>query len=407
MIVRNIIFILIVYFLAVFGFPSDLGAGELAGTIRSLPEGGCRIDFPASSAIDYVNLPPDATEIFGPGRRGTAVIVRGAHSTTICRLNEPYDDAFRIRLNEPSTGWLEIIPLVSAPSETGSGTTGQIFISGLAPTIRDLEVELADLSRATLEFQRTNRCFSCHLTLPLAWAATVAEFRCLETPRAVLGSIASHLVTLQQADGSFAVPGHPEYGIVSPTLAAAGALTYLKKFCHDLDISPILEKTVVFLAKHPSTDGAPPFDFSIPPLFIGKSFAACLFLDAVESLRTADMEHPTLADSRLAALSAGAEGVLNGPGDGVNTDIWRFFSISMGGEPPEREIATDSVPFLMKAVSSFAAERDPELLALCEGVLREHGLAFDAGTIPQPDAGDLKRRIWRLYQALYRLPMDR
>ncbi|HOT27996.1 MAG TPA: hypothetical protein PLU72_07385 [Candidatus Ozemobacteraceae bacterium] len=407
MISNHIILVTIIFLLIVFAAPSIVDSGELAWTIRSLPDGGCRIDFPATSAVKFVNLPPDSADVFGAGRRGTAVIVRSAHVTRVCRLNEPYDDTFSIRLNDPSTGWLELVPLVSAPSKIGSGTTGGIIVSGLDPAVRNLEIELTDLSRAIMEFQRTNRCFSCHLALPLAWAATVAEFRCLETPRTVLASIADQLVALQQADGSFAVPGRPEYGAVTPTLAAAAALAYLKKFCLDLDISPILEKAVAFLAERISTDGVPSFDFSFPPLLIGKPFAARLFLDALESLRTGDMQHPALAESRLSDLSAGAERVLNGPDDGVNKDIWRFFSISMTGEPPERAIATESASLLTKAVSSFAGERDPELLALCEGILREHGLAFEAGTIPQPDAGDLKRRIWRLYQALYRLPADR
>jgi len=406
-IVRNIIFIHILFFLAILVFPSFLGAGELTGTARNLPDGGRRIEFPASSAIDFVNLPPDDTDVFGPERRGRAVIVRSAHSTTVCRLNEPYDDAFRIRLNEPSSDWLEIVPLVSVPSETGSGTTGYLFISGLDPSIHNLENELADLSRSILEFQQANRCFSCHLTLPLAWAATVAEFHCLETPRPVLASIAAHLITLQQADGSFAVPEHPEYGIVSPTLAAAGALTYLKKFCYDLDVIPTQEKAVEFLAGHSSTGDVPQFDFSFPPLFIGKPFAARLFLDTLTSLRTSDREYAAPADSRLASLSAKAESVLNAPEDGVNKEIWRHFSISMAGEPSEPVVATESVSILTKAVSSLAGERDPELLALCEGVLRERGLVFEAGTIPSPDAGDHKRRIWRLYQALYRLSADR
>lgn len=407
MIDRNIILFAIIFVLAILVFPFRLVAGELTGTVRVLPDGGCRIDFPTSSAIDFVNLPPDATEVFGLGRRGTSVIVRSAHSTTICHLNEPYDDAFRIRLNDPSTSWLEIVPLVAVPLETGSGTAGQIFISGLDPSVGNLEIELADLSQATLEFQQANRCFSCHLTLPLAWAATVAEFRCLQTPRTVLASIAAQLVALQQADGSFAVPKHPEYGIVSPTLAAAAALAYLKKFCDDLDTTSTLEKAVEFLTSHTAAGSIPQFDFSFPPLFIGKPFAARLFLDTLESLSTSEMEQAPPAISRLAELSSRAKNVLNAPDGGVNSEIWRFFSISMTGETPERQDATESVSLLTKAVSSFTGERDPELLALCEGILREQGVAFETGTIPPPDAGNLKRRVWRLYQALYRLSVDR
>lgn len=405
--VRENILLATIILLAICGLPSFLPAGELSGAFRALSDGGCRIEFPASSAVDVVSLPPDAPEVFGPGHRGKAVIVRSAHSTTICRLEEPYDDMFRIRMQEPSTGWLEIVPLVTEPANTASGSAGRIVISGLDPSQRILETELAELSRATLEFQRKNRCFSCHLTLPLAWTATVAEFRCMDTPRPLLASIAADIVAFQQADGSFSFPEHPEYGIVSPTLAAAGALTYLQKFCYDLDVAPALGKAVEFLAAHVSASGCPEFDFSFPPLFIGKPFAARLFLDALESRRASDMERATPADSRLAGLSAAAERVLNQSHEGLNGELWRYFSISMAGDIPDRAIATESFALLQKDVSSFSGDRDPELLALCEGVLREYGVQAEAGTISLPDPGDLKRRLWRLYQSLCREPLAR
>lgn len=405
--VRENISLTIIMFLVFCGLPSFLPAGELPGAFRPLSDGGCRIEFPASSAVDVVNLPPDAPEVFGAGHRGKAVIVRSAHATTVCRLEEPYDDMFRIRVQEPSTGWLEIVPLVTEPADTASGTAGRIVISGLDPSQRFLETELADLSKATLEFQRKNRCFSCHLTLPLAWTATVAEFRCMDTPRPLLASIAAGIVELQQADGSFSFPGHPEYGVVSPTLAAAGALTYLQKFCYDLDVAPALGKAIEFLAAHVSASGCPEFDFSFPPLFIGKPFAARLFLDALESRRASDLERAAPADSQLAGLSAAAERVLNQPLEGLNGELWRHFSISITGGSSDRTIATESLALLQKDVSSSSAERDPELLALCEGVLREYGVRAEAGTIPLPEPGDLERRLWRLYQSLYREPPAR
>lgn len=387
--------------------PSVLAALEITGSLSSIPTGGCRIDFAASSTIDFVILPPDSAEVFGPGRRGKAVIIRGANSMTVGRLNELYDDVFRIKLEEPSTSWLEIVPLVSEASAPATGSTGRIYVSGVDSTWRNLETELADLSRAALEFQQKNRCFSCHIMLPLAWTATLAEFRCMNTPRTTLASIAGDLMALQRSDGSFSAPEHPEYGSVSPTLAAAGALTYLQKFCTETDTMPALRKATDFLIAHTTGNSLPEFDFTFPPLFIGKPFAARLFLDVLEAVRVTDLERAVPFESRLSEHAARAAAVLDSREDGYARELWRYFSISVAGDAQDAASETGSLSRLAEAVSTFSGERDPEMLALHEGVLREHGRQVDVQTIPAPRPEELKRRIWRLYQQLTREPLTR
>lgn len=387
--------------------PPVLTAFEMIGSFSEIPTGGCRVDFTSSSTVDFVLLPPDSPEVFGPGRRGTAVIVRGAGSVTVGRLDEQLDDVFRIKLNEPSTRWLEIVPILSETTDSVLSSPGRIHISGSDASWRNFENELADLSNAALEFQRKNRCFSCHIMLPLAWTATLAEFRCMGTPRPTLASIAENIVSLQRSDGSFSAPGHPEYGIVSPTLAAAASLACLNKFCSETNVIPALRKATDFLIAHPSGSGLPELDFTFPPLFIGKPFAARLFLDILEALRTADLELAVPHDAQLDEHRDRAVDVLNSRGDVYAGDLWKHFSMSTAAEAPDSSSATDSFFLMRKTVSSFSGERDPEMLALYECVLRDHGQQFEAQTIPAPRPEELKRRIWRLYQQLSREPLTR
>ncbi|HNW35067.1 MAG TPA: hypothetical protein PKM25_09065 [Candidatus Ozemobacteraceae bacterium] len=384
-----------------------LAGWEVTGSFHRIASGGCRIDFTEPTAVDLVVLPLDSPEVFAPGSRGKAVIVRGANSTTVGRRSEPSDDSLRIELSEPSTLWLEIIPIVSEIASAAAGTTGRLYIEGVDAPRRGLENELAELSKATLLIQERNRCFLCHIGLPLAWTATLAEYRCLNTPRDTLASIAINIISLQQDDGSFSAAGHPEYGVVSPTLAAAATLTYLQKFCTDTDVVSALRRAADFLIGHSGRKGLPEFDFTFPPLFIGKPFAARLFLDVLETLRSSAAERGVPFGTHLAdALQKATETMHSGEA-GYEKSLWRLFTISITGEAPSDAAASDGPSLPANAVFAFSGERDPELLALYEGVLREQGQPVAEKSIPAPRPDDLKVRIWRLYQQLYREPASR
>jgi len=385
-----------------------LAGWEVTGSISNIASGGCRIDFTVPTAIDLVVLPLDLPEVFGTGHRGKAVIIRGANSTTVGRRNDLSDDPLRIELNEPSTGWLEIIPIVSEVASSPAPGAERLYIEGADAPRRGLENELAKLSRTTLKLQEINRCFLCHIALPLAWTATLAEYRCLNTPRDTLASIAIHIISFQRPDGSFSAEGHPEYGVVSPTLVAAATLAYLQKFCIDTDVVSALRRATEFLIAHSARNGLPEFDFTFPPLFIGKPFAARLFLDVLEALRVAATERGSLFEPRLADALKKAANVLNGNDEGYQKMLWRLFTISTTGETPAASSeANVSETLPDNAIFFFSGARDPELLALYEGVLRERGQRVESKSIPPPRADDLKVRIWRLYQQLYREPLSK
>ncbi|HOY66455.1 MAG TPA: hypothetical protein PLP29_06165 [Candidatus Ozemobacteraceae bacterium] len=404
------------------------GSWEITGAVRRLADGGCRITFAIPMAVDLVVVPTEAREVFGEGSRGSALLVRGEHAMTVVRLADPADETFRIEPKESSTGWLELVPVIASPThrmgEVGRqrpdgavqpAPTQSLYLVGVEARLRALETELAAITRTTLDLQNRDRCFRCHIALPLAWTATLAEYRCLQTPRELLASIASNIISTQNTDGSFSAAGHSEYGVVTPSLVAAATLSGLQKFCGDDTALEAVKNAAGFLLQQPQADGIPALDFTFPPLFLGKPFAARLFADLLDGLNAAALERGMQPDPAFLEPSARAKAYLEAEGDGVEKQLWRLFAISLPGVPGEERGASAALPLPGPFLAGLSAERDPELLALREGVLREHGLAPIAETIqagqtapdgPFPDRS-LKRRIWRLYQLLCREPYQR
>ncbi|HEY9070950.1 MAG TPA: hypothetical protein VIV61_11900, partial [Candidatus Ozemobacteraceae bacterium] len=374
--------------------------------------GGCRITFAVPMAVDLVVVPTEAREVFGEGSRGSALLVRGEHAMTVVRLADPADEAFRVEPKETSTGWLELVPVLASPAGVVAPPSQPLYLVGVEARLRALETELDAIAQTTLELQNRDRCFRCHIALPLAWTATLAEFRCLQTPRETLASIADDIITMQASDGSFPAANHPEYGIVTPSLVAAATLSVLQKFCGDDAAMETVRKAAGFLISQPQTDGVPTLDFTFPPVFLGKPFAARLFADLLDALKATALERGEQLDPRQLEALARAKAYLDSGRDGVEKQLWRLFSISV---PGEEQGATAGLPLPGPFLAELSGERDPELLALREGVLREHGLAPVAETIqtaqeaPEGQLPDrsLKRRIWRLFQLLYREPFPR
>ena len=410
---RSHLILVLIWLLA--GIAPAQGSWEITGAVRRLAGGGCRITFAVPMAVDLVVVPAEAREVFGEGSRGSALLLRGEHAMTVVRLADPADEAFRIEPKEVSTGWLELVPVLASPASGVAPPAQPLYIVGVEARLRALERELEAIARTALELQNRDRCFRCHIALPLAWTATLAEYRCLQTPRDLLASIANNIISLQNTDGSFAAAGHPEYGVVTPSLVGAATLSGMQKFCGDDSAMEAVKKAAEFLIRQSQTDGMPTLDFTFPPLFLGKPFAARLFADLLDALIGAAFERGAQPDPGFVASSARAKAYLEAAGDGVEKQLWRLFAISLPGVPGEERGASAAMPLPGPFLSGLSAERDPELLALREGVLREHGLAPTAETIqagqPAPDGPfpdrSLKRRIWRLYQLLCREPFQR
>ncbi|HPW57966.1 MAG TPA: hypothetical protein PLK58_04970 [Candidatus Rifleibacterium sp.] len=274
------------------------------------------VNFTQPLAFDQILLPTCNDELWGPGTICRAALIEAADQQFIAsaRANEGFM-VFRPKTTASSSFY--ITPLITRAAELenhGQNADNRIELTAVPAEVRAIENRIRHLVDATMQFNRENRCFSCHTALPLALAVKTAAARGYELDQNMLQTVGNEIARLQLADGSFFFPEQPAYGRIMTTMCAGAILSMLAEFNPELHTN--LKNMLPVLKNWRNPDGTPGSDFFFRPVFIGQP-TALLF----ESILTSSVYFRAFAESdgapdaqlgkRLSELSGWAKDLKN------------------------------------------------------------------------------------------------
>lgn len=231
------------------------------------------INFAQPLAFDQILLPTHSAELWGQGIICRAALIEASDHQFIAsaRTNEGFM-VFRPKTAASSSFY--ITPLITRAAELenhGQNADNRIELTAVPAEVRAIENRIRHLVDATMQFNRENRCFSCHTALPLALAVKNAAARGYELDQNMLQTVGNEMARLQLADGSFFFPEQPAYGRIMTTMCAGAIMSILAQFNPDLHAS--LRKMLPMLKSWQNPDGTPGSDFFFRPVFIGQPTA--------------------------------------------------------------------------------------------------------------------------------------
>ncbi len=290
--------------------PLKVGAGtDFSYRITRL-ENRLLISFTQPLAFDQILLPTYNHELWGRNIICRAALIETSERQFIASARA--DEGFMVfRPQSAASSSFYITPLITRPSGQDNQSPGNgIELTAVPAGIRAIEKRIRHLVDATMQFNRENRCFSCHTALPLALAVKTAAARGYELDREMLQTVGKEMAGLQLADGSFFFPDQPAYGRIMTTLCAGAIISILAQF--DPELHTNLKKILPVLKSWRNPDGTPGSDFFFRPVFIGQPTALLfesILTGAVyfRSFAEGDGEPDKQLGSRLKQLSERAK----------------------------------------------------------------------------------------------------
>jgi|GEM_PF-5156637 len=377
-------------------------AENIASFSISLEKEEMVIDFGEPMAVDSIRIPVVNDDLWGSNQVGKVVVVRSEHYSNLS-TRKGDDDSIVVDFREPSSKYLKIIPILSEKGEKKIKTDWKI--DGKTAHRRRLELQISVLVQRTFDCQIKDRCFSCHRTLPLAFTVAAAHDRGFRLPLQMLASVTADLVSMQNPDGSFSFPAHPEYGVITPTLCAGVILGLFQRFAPDSGAA--LVKTARFLCRFQKPNGGISLDFSFPSFLKGKACGTWLLLRVLQDasfvfIRESFRDDPSISE----AIKKAIHWFNNPESEGMEKDFFTFISLPVVGTFPDEDFPK-IIPKLRKIVEEFSFARNPEYHALTKSVLFSLGLSEgnSASRIPINEFQDDYRLIfWRTYLEILNEP---
>ncbi len=392
-----------------------LGSGHPVGGEPPVPyrldqsAEGVAMVFPKPMAVDRLLVSATHPGVWGMGRAARIGVAKTASHSAVAGWRPGQGDQLVFSLADPWTDRIELIALstVTAPATP----SWDLRVEGTWAHQRRLANRLTALVTEVAGRQTRQGCFCCHQVMPLALAAHLAQARHLPRPQARLATWALELARWQRADGSFSFPAAPEFGVVTPTLAAAAVLGWLQ------DLNPALEtallKAVSFLVSQQQPDGSLVPDFTFPPLLTGRPAMGWLFVHALREMagileRRGFAPIPRFAWAQQRAETWLAEAVRARPDQAL------FGWLARVGEPLSGRDGVDEVASFQRTLHPA---HDPELTALLEWVHpqgRNPGSPASGGRgrgspapVQTPESiggGDFRQEAWGLVRDLANEP---
>ncbi|MFZ2958019.1 MAG: hypothetical protein WA705_14120 [Candidatus Ozemobacteraceae bacterium] len=296
------------------------GVNTIDSSMFHLERGEDCVDltFLATTAVDLLRIPVVSEKLWGLDRIGRTVSVRSDHAMNVatregsaswiiipladgaCRrirlwsiLSDPrFPESSRIAgikgdINGDAGGEGSIERESYIDDQIDKGRSihpnierdGDWVVEGISGVHREQEHLLERLAKNVAERQSREGCFSCHELIPLGTAAIAARDLGLRIPEELLASLTKDLGGMQYPDGAFRFPRRPEYGEVTPTVAAAVFLGWSRRW--KPEAASMLVRAVRFLLTRQSDDGSLRPDFTFPPWMLGTSFSTRMFLEAL------------------------------------------------------------------------------------------------------------------------------
>jgi len=292
---------------------------------------------------------------------------------------------------------IELIPLLTSDHEF---IMEKDFLFTAVPAkVREIEQKINDCLDQEIIFIRKNNCFSCHTALPLAMACKTAAAHGFQPDQQKIKELGLAIISTQMPNGSFFYPAHPDYGIITTTLAAGAILSFLSDFCDDFVHN--LQNIFSLLPNWLDSNGLIQSDFYFKPVFIGQITSTLFESIIVNTLycKTAQIpqENHELMRQRLIRLVESAAKETDEP---LHRQI-----ITMIGMPFLYHVKSTEkqslIEQLQHLINNEPEGKRPEIQAITAMIIKRLATA-DSFSINPASSGQAARN-WRLFLELLQL----
>ncbi len=357
------------------------------------------VSFTQPLAFDQILLPTFSEELWGQDIICRAALIETSDRQFIASARA--DEGFMVfRPESVASSSFYITPLITRTvgnEYPGRNISNRIELTAVQAEVRAIENRIRQLVDATMQFNRENRCFSCHTALPLALAVKNAAAIGYELDQNMLRTVGSDIARLQLADGSFFFPEQPAYGRIMTTMCAGAIISIMANFNPDLYAN--LKKMLPLLKSWRNPDGTPGSDFFFRPVFIGQPTALLfesILTGAVYFRSFAEGEPDTQLGNRLSELSGWAKDLKN---EAIHRRI-----IIMAGMPLTFQFAETERPELIRELTRVIYD-EPEgkrrdIRALAVWLLNRINPTNQLSLPPFPAPQNLSDQIWECFEQI-------
>lgn len=243
-----------------------------------------------------------------------------------------------------------------------------LAIEGISTQKATLQDNLDSYAQKIIDFQKNNKCFSCHAMIPFAAACEEADFKGLEIPKEKISVLLEQISSFQQADGSYEFRSDPEYGKITTTLSAAFIASTLGKFA--TQPNPVIQKIFKQLPLWQNKDGSLKNDFTYLPIFsrhVTSSFLEAKFISNILYNNSVNQNEMFLYD-RLGWLQSWARKNVNLESP---SNLLFFLGIPYFLQLTQEE-KSEIYPKLLELKKSKAYEKLPEIKIITNFLLNKY-----------------------------------
>ncbi len=228
------------------------------------------INFSEKLAISKVILPTNAYKLWGAETKCRAATIKAGTKSFLSSTNINGNE-LTFSLGGIITRQIVINPLYTEISTT-DGNNSEPVIEAVRAKIRLIEDKISQLAQQTIDFQKQNRCFSCHTAYPLAILFNEADKKGYKIDKKQIELLTESIGAIQKADGSFHFDQQPDYGTISPTLCAGAIFAQLTRF--DKRVLVNLNRILLLLPGWLDKNSNIKSDFYFTPIFLGQTTSA-------------------------------------------------------------------------------------------------------------------------------------
>jgi hypothetical protein len=254
--------------LVLFMFPgSMLRAGSWSMEYKKKTAGTIIINFSEKLAISKIILPTNTEKLWGAGKKCRAATIKAGNKSFLSSTDQNGNE-LTFSLEGIIAQKIIVNPLYIEVSTTDSNNADPV-VEAVRAKIRLIEDKIKLLAQQTIEFQKQNRCFSCHTAYPLAVLFNEADKKGYKIDKKQIEILTESIGATQKADGSFYFKQQPDYGTITPTLCAGAIFAQLARFDRRLLVN--LNRILLLLPGWLDKNSNLKSDFYFTPIFIGQT----------------------------------------------------------------------------------------------------------------------------------------
>jgi hypothetical protein len=334
---------------------------------KSFQGNNIRLNFKRQFKVDKLILPANNKSIWQSTKSCVCAVAIADNIKRISSINASNTELI-FDFEKKDIKQILIKPLVFSDQVITSGIS-EIKVTGIATQKENFQNNLKTRAKEIIDFQKQNKCFSCHSAIPFSLACEEASFQGLEIPKDQIEVMLEQIEKFQKNDGSYEFTTDPEYGKISTTLSAGFISSTLAKVI--TKPNPQIRKIFQQLPLWQDKDGSLRHDFVFLPIFnsqITSAFLESRFISNLLYNGISKNEEVTFLYDRLGWLQSWAKKKvrLDNPSD-LLFPLGIPYLLQLG--PKEKK---DIHPKLLAIKSSKAYQKLPEVKIITNFLLNKY-----------------------------------